>query len=152
MNCLGDVVLPQGAINVLPSRRQDRIAELVDSAVTAIEPTRRPTERRREARYPYPYPLHVTPIAEDGTAAGDDTFVVIGKHLAPHGVDFYSRQPLAYRRVIVSLDCGVEGWIGLLVELTWCRFGRHGWYDNGGRFLAVVPSPLTDFDDRPRAA
>ena len=36
----------------------------------------------------------------------------------------------------------ILGWIGLLLELTWCRFTRHGRYDNGGRFLAVVPSPL----------
>ncbi|HEY2416151.1 MAG TPA: hypothetical protein VGI40_28170 [Pirellulaceae bacterium] len=152
MNCLGDVVLPQAVITLLAGRERDRIAELVDSAVTAIEPTRRTTERRREPRYPYPYPLHITPVAADGCSDASETFVVVGKHLAPHGVDFYSRKPVAHRRVIVSLDCGVEGWIGLLVELTWCRFGRHGWYDNGGRFLSVVPSPLTDFDDRPRAA
>ena len=46
------------------------------------------------------------------------TFVVIGKHLAPHGIDFYCRQPLAERRVIASLDCGREGWIGLVLELA----------------------------------
>jgi hypothetical protein len=152
MNCVDDVVLPQMPINASVGLAQDRIAELVESAVLALEPLRRPIERRREARYAYPYPLHITPLAADGSGATNDTFVVIGKHLAPHGVDFYSRRPLAHRRVIVSLDCGVEGWIGLLVELTWCRFGRHGWYDNGGRFLSVVPSPLTEFDDPPRAA
>jgi len=142
MICVDDFLLPPAVVNSLAGRGQDRIAELVESAVIAIEPMRRPMERRREARYPYPYALHVTPLTADGCAADNETFVVIGKHLAPHGVDFYSRQPLAYRRVIVSLDCGVEGWVGLLVELTWCRFGRHGWYDNGGRFLSVVPSPL----------
>jgi len=152
MTCLDDRVLQRAALNMPAASDRDRVAELVESALTAIEPTRRPVERRREARYPYPYPLHVTPVNSDGSAAVEETFVVVGKHLALHGVDFYSRQPLAHRRVIVSIDCGVEGWIGLLVELTWCRFGRHGWYDNGGRFLQVVPSPLTDFDDRPRAA
>ena len=152
MACLDEVVLSRSAINVLAASERDRVADLVESALAAIEPTRRPVERRRETRYPYPYPLHVTPVNSDSRAAVEETFVVVGKHLAPHGVDFYSRQPLAHRRVIVSLDCGVEGWIGLLVELTWCRFSRHGWYDNGGRFLGVVPSPITDFDDRPRAA
>jgi len=151
MTCVDELVLPPG-IYPPASRQKDRIAELVESAVLAIEPTRRSVERRREARYPYPYPLHVTPIAGGGVADVHETFVVIGKHLAPHGIDFYSRQPLAHRRVIISLDCGLEGWIGLLVELTWCRFGRHGWYDNGGRFLGVVPSPLAEFDDSPRAA
>jgi hypothetical protein len=152
MTCVDDLVLPRAAIDRQALRERDRIAEFVESAVLAIEPTRRPVERRREARFPYPYPIHLTPVTADGSAATSDTFVVIGKHLAPHGIDFYSRQPLAHRRVIASLDCGIEGWIGLLVELTWCRFGRHGWYDNGGRFLGVTPSPLADFDDRPRAA
>ena len=144
MICLGDVVLPQAGTRELEDGGQDRVAQFVESAVMAIEPTRRAIERRREARYPYPYPLHVTPVATDGSAQVGETFVVIGKHLAPHGIDFYSRNPLAQRRVIVSLDCGVEGWIGLLAELTWCRFGRHGWYDNGGRFLGVVASPLAE--------
>lgn len=152
MACLDDVMLLEIAIDRPAVKGLDRIADFVDSALMATEPSRRPVERRREARYPYPYPLHVTPVASDGSPAVNETFVVVGKHLAPHGIDFYSRQPLAHRRVIVSLDCGIEGWIGFLVELTWCRFGRHGWYDNGGRFLGIVPSPLAEFDDRPRAA
>jgi hypothetical protein len=124
----------------------------IESAVAAVEAFRRPLERRREARYPYPYPVHLTPFGADGRPDVDRTFVVIGKHLAPHGIDFYCRQPLADRRVVASLDCGRAGWIGLVVELAWCRFNRHGWYDNGGRFIALVPSPLLELDGRPRAA
>src|SRR4051812_25405436 len=118
MTCLDDVVPPLAAFNSLTGCAKDQVAECVESAIVAIEPTRRPIERRRETRYPYPYPLHITPVAADGSADPSETFVVIGKHLAPHGIDFYSRQPLVHRRVIVSLDCGVEGWIGLVVELT----------------------------------
>jgi hypothetical protein len=70
------------------------------------------------------------------------TLVVIGKHLSEHGLDFYHRQPVPQRRVIASLDGGSAGWVGLLLELNWCRFTRHGWYDNGGRFVAIVDSPL----------
>ena len=95
--------------------------------------------------------MWLTTVRADGTPDVERTFVVIGKHLAPHGIDFYCRQPLAERRVIVSLD-GPHGWIGLMVELVWCRFNRHGCYDNGGRFIAVVRSPLHALDDRPRAA
>jgi len=112
---------------------------------------RRGLERRREARHPFPYPIHLTPL-DDGRPDVSRTIVVIGKHLAPHGLDFYYSQPIAEKRVIASLDRGHEGWIGLLVELTWCRFSRHGWYDNGGRFLAVVPSPLEELDDPSHAA
>jgi hypothetical protein len=133
-------------------RQRDEIADLVLSALDALDPCRKAGERRRETRYPYPYPIHITPFTADGQANVDQTFVVIGKHLAPHGVDFYSREPLADRRVIASLYAGEQGWIGLVVELAWCRFGRHGWYDNGGRFVALVPSPVAEPGDRPTAA
>jgi hypothetical protein len=158
--CSFDTVLPVPPVLSAPvntgtgdaGRRQDRVAISVAAALTAVEPFRRPLERRREARHPYPYPIHLTPFDSDGLPDVERTFVVIGKHLAPHGVDFYCTQPLAYRRVIASLDCGTEGWIGLVVELAWCRFSRHGWYDNGGRFIAIVPTPLLDLKDPPRAA
>src|SRR5262245_12916078 len=135
-----------------PARRTDAIASTVASALAAVELVLRVVERRRESRYPYPSPLHLTPFGEDGLPEVLRTFVVIGKHLAPHGVDFYCGQPIADRRVIASLDCGIEGWVGLVLELGWCRFNRHGWYDNGGRFTAVVPSPLHELDNKPRAA
>lgn len=135
---------------------RDAIFATVEAAVSAVEPFRRSIERRRESRYPYPYPIPLTPYLLDGTPDVERTFVVIGKHLAPHGLDFYCRQPLAERRVIASLDCGRDGWVGLVVELTWCRFSRHGWYDNGGRFVAVVDPPLAALDrkmaGRPPAA
>jgi len=141
---------PPGAGEEPTSR--DRVAQSVEAAIAAVDPSRRAMERRREARHPYPYPIHLTPVDADGRPQVERTFVVIGKHLAPHGLDFYCRQPVPERRVIASLDCGQAGWIGLVLELAWCRFGRHGWYDNGGRFLAVVPSPLAALDGRPRAA
>lgn len=130
----------------------DGIVASIESAVAAVEQLTRPMERRRESRYPYPYPVPLTPFAAGGEPDAQRTFVVIGKHLAPHGIDFYCKRPLADRRVIASLDCGAAGWIGLVVELAWCRFNRHGWYDNGGRFIAVVASPLLELDGRPRAA
>ena len=30
------------------------------------------------------------------------------------------------------------GWFGFLIDLTWCRFTRQGWYESGGRFLESV--------------
>jgi hypothetical protein len=153
--CLLDTVLPASlpsAYTAAGNRQGDRITTSVLSALSAVEGFRPAIERRRESRQPYPYPVHITPLAEDGEPELQRTFVVIGKHLSPEGFDFYCPKPLAERRVIASLDCGREGWVGLLLELAWCRFSRHGWYDNGGRFIAVVASPLLGLDGRPRAA
>ena len=153
--CLADTVLPVSlppAYSAGGAGQTAQVAASVHAALAAIEACRPPVERRRQQRNPYPYPVHVTPLDEDGRPDVERTFVVIGKHLSPGGFDFYCPQPLAQRRVIASLDCGRDGFIGLLLELAWCRFSRHGWYDNGGRFLAVVPSPLLALDNRPRAA
>jgi hypothetical protein len=127
----------------------DPIAAVVEQALTATHATRKGPERRREQRFPYPHPIYLTPLdsiarsrSDSGPRTRSETFVVIGKQITLHGVDFYHREPIAHRRVIASLDAGEHGWIGLLLELAWCRFSRHGWYDNGGRFLAVVDSPL----------
>jgi len=143
---VAQVDLPEGELLL------DRVAASVHSVLSAVEPAHRASERRREARYPYPYPIHLTPYGDSGRPRVERTFVVIGKHLSEHGLDFYCRAPLAAKRVIASLDCGKEGWIGLVLELSWCRFGRHGWYDNGGRFLARVASPLLELADQPRVA
>lgn len=105
-------------------------------------PERDLPERRREKRHPYPYPIYLTPVGRDGRTPEGKSFCVVGKHLSEHGLDFYHREPLPHRRVIASLACGSGTWVGLLMDLSWCRFCRHGWYDNGGRFLHVVTSPL----------
>jgi hypothetical protein len=155
--CSLDTVLPASLPTFPPDsgdrqRQENPISSSIHAALAAVDICRPAVERRRQQRQAYPYPVHLTPLADNGQPVVDRTFVVIGKHLSPQGFDFYCPQPLAERRVIASLDCGREGWIGLLLELAWCRFSRHGWYDNGGRFIAVVPSPLLELDNRPRAA
>lgn len=101
-------------------------------------------ERRRAQRHAYPYPLRLWPasacrISMDGSveAVGEGK-VVMGKHLATGGLDFYTPEPIADRKVVISFDNeGVQP-IQVLVELTWCRFGGHGMYLNGGRFLRAL--------------
>jgi hypothetical protein len=99
-------------------------------------------DRRSDYREPFPYPIHVTPLGPDGSPRVDETLVVLGKHLSERGLDFYYEAPLPYRRVIVSWECPGGRWLALLLDLRWCRSTRHGWYENGGRFLQVVRSPL----------
>lgn len=103
-------------------------------------------ERRRENRYPFPYLIHLTPVGRDGTMAQGETIVVVGKHISERGLGFYHPKPLPYRRMIVSLEAGNGHWLGFLVDLSWCRFTRQGWYESGGRFLESVASPLESAD------
>ena len=44
--------------------------------------------------------------------------------------------------LIASLESGSGQWFGFLIDVSWCRFTRHGWYESGGRFLQCAPSPL----------
>ncbi len=103
-------------------------------------------DRRHDHREPFPYPIHVTPLSQEGCPLSDATIVVLGKHLSERGLDFYCEAPLPYRRVIVSWESGDGGWLALLLDLRWCRSTKYGWYENGGRFLRVVPSPLNSAD------
>src|SRR5262245_6424624 len=59
-------------------------------------------ERRREQRYPFPYPIRLTPVTADGCVAHADSIIVLGKHLSEHGVDFYYTEPVPHRHVIVT--------------------------------------------------
>ena len=100
-------------------------------------------DRRYDVREPFPYPIHITPVGADGVAHTDETFVVLGKHLSERGVDFYYEAPIPHRRVIASLAYADGQWLGVLLDLRWCRSNKHGWYENGGRFLQVVDSPVS---------
>ena len=40
--------------------------------------------------------------------------------------------------MIASLETPGGDWIGFLIDISWCRFTQHGWYDSGGRLLQVV--------------
>mgnify|MGYP006908323461 FL=1 len=95
-------------------------------------------DRRHSRRFPFPYPIHLTPVEDDGITPANETIVVLGKHLGERGLDFYYRTPLVHRRVIVSLECANEQWISFLMNLNWCRFSRHGWYENGGKFIKAL--------------
>jgi hypothetical protein len=98
-------------------------------------------ERRQENRHPFPYLIHLTPVAEDGISPQGESIAVVGKHLSDRGLGFYHPKPLPYRRMIASLESNGH-WFGFLVDLRWCRFTKQGWYESGGRFLQAVHSPI----------
>lgn len=127
--------------NISPRRpgADEQIERCVQFALRGASPHRTCEERRRQKRHPFPYPVHLVPVNAHGKAAGDP-IVVLGKHLTNQGLDFYYHHPVSHRRVIVGFECESPERVEILMDLTWCRFSGHGWYENGGRFLSVVDS------------
>ncbi|MBX7071625.1 MAG: hypothetical protein K1X71_00645 [Pirellulales bacterium] len=107
----------------------------------ALYPQARPINRRRFQRYPYPHLIHLTPVGESGESLDERPLVVAGKNISEHGISFFHSGPLALRRAIASLETGSGNWFHFLVDLTWCRFTHHGWYESGGFFLRPVSAP-----------
>jgi len=99
------------------------------------------TERRQDSRQAFPYPFQITPVDGDVPLV-EATLSVIGKHMSERGVNFYHSESISYRRVIATFESDHE-FLHLMLELTSCRFGGHGWYENGGRFLRPVDLTLS---------
>lgn len=120
--------------------RSEQEIHLAVRHLLGIQHSRTGFERRREQRFPFPYPIRLTAVTTDGVVPPAESVVVLGKHLNDSGLDFYYKEPLPYRRAIATFERNGREVMHILMELTWCRFGRHGWYENGGRFLQVLPS------------
>ena len=113
----------------------------VDDLLATLYPKKGFVERRRDIRYPFPYLVHLTPVADDGITPQGTTIVAVGKHLSQRGLGFYHPMPISHRRMIVSMEPPNARRVAFLIDLTWCRFTRQGWYESGGRFLKAVPVP-----------
>jgi hypothetical protein len=135
--------MPQvDVFNEFASESDDEVRTQVWGLLTTLYPRNDLVERRRENRYPFPYLVHMTPVGADGFSPEGETTVVVGKHLSERGFGFYHHAPLPYRRMIASLQTNSGHWVGFLIDLTWCRFTKGGWYESGGRFLQTVLSPM----------
>lgn len=126
------------------ARPDDRVRRKVDFLIRTVSHSWDGIERRHDRRVPFPYPIRLTPSDHVGIPTGEPTRVVLGRHLAERGLDFYHKEPMPHRHVIASFECGDGRWISLLLQLHRCRFNSTGWYDTGGRFLKPVDSPGTD--------
>jgi hypothetical protein len=120
---------------------EDDVRTQVWALLATLDPQYQLVERRREKRYPFPHLIRLTPVAEDGSACTGEAIVVVGRHVSERGLGFYHPQPLSHRRMIASLENARGEWIGFLIDLSWCRFNKHGWYESGGRFLQSVSPP-----------
>lgn len=120
----------------------DEVRAQVVGLLTTLFPRGQLVERRREQRYPFPHLIHLTPVGEDGLTPQGESVVVVGRYLSERGLGFYHAKPLAQRRAIASMESASGRWIAFLMDLSWCRFTRQGWYESGGRFLRSVLSPV----------
>jgi hypothetical protein len=126
----------------LPEGSELELRTRVHTILAALYPQARSLERRQEMRYPYAHLVHLTPVGADGVTPCGESIVVPGKNLSENGLCFHHPEPILHRRMIASLDAGEGRWLGVLIDLSWCRFNKTGWYESGGRFLQLVPSPV----------
>jgi hypothetical protein len=122
----------------------DEVQTQVWGLLAALYPRNDVVERRRETRYPFPCLIHLTPVSRDGATPEGETVVVVGRDLSEHGLGFYHQIPLPFRRMIASVECRRGQWISFLVDLSWCRFTRSGWYESGGRLIRTALSPMEE--------
>lgn len=116
----------------------DEVCAQVWGLLTRLYPRGRAVERRRELRYPFPHLVKLTPVNEDASECLGDSFSVVGRHLSERGLGFFHQTPLPFRHVVATLEIEDGRTISLLLDVSWCRFTRSGWYESGGRFLKVV--------------
>ena len=128
----------------------DAIRAQVAELLRSLYPQLGVVERRKHHRYPYPQIVHLTPLTEMGAAVTDETTTAVCKHLSERGLGFFHQQPLAHRRVIASLESPHARWLAFVLDVGWCRFTRHSWYESGGRFLQAIDSPLGTTTRKPR--
>jgi hypothetical protein len=95
-------------------------------------------QRRQAQRTPFPHLIRVHAVDPHTLAAVDEPLVVVGKFLSEQGLGFFHQAPLAHRFAVVTLELYGGEPVRLLLDVSWCRFTRLGWYESGGRFLGAV--------------
>ena len=78
----------------------------------------------------------IVPLSSEG-ASGPATSVVV-ENIDERGITFAHPSPLSNRRAAIVFE-GHEGSVLTAeLDLSWCRFTRHGKYSSGGRFVQPV--------------
>lgn len=95
-------------------------------------------DRRTDIRVAFPNLVSITPLQDQGMAEVGEPIHVVGKSLAERGFDFYHTENFPFRRVIVSIDLDSGNSVHFILNMSWSRFLRPGWYDSGGRFTHLV--------------
>lgn len=76
------------------------------------------------------------PNEELNTDLMADGSTVVGHEISLNGIGFYHQEPIADRLVVVEFPAEPgSSPLRVVVDLTWCRFARKGWYESGGRLV-----------------
>lgn len=116
---------------------EPEVRERVWRLLSNLYPVTPLVHRRTEQRYPFACLALVTPLEDDSVTPAGSPIVVATKNISESGVSFYHPSTLPYRRVVLKFDRNDQSSISFLVDLSWCRFTRQGWYESGGRLLQV---------------
>ena len=130
---------PQKRANGCDNEVRTQVRGLISEMLYAEEA---PIERRRQIRYPFPHPVYLTAVGEDGITPKGEPIVAAGKDLSENGLGFFHSVPLPSRRMIVSLQMADGRWLAFVIELNRSHAIRQGWHESGGRFVEAVPSPM----------
>ena len=114
------------------------VADFGSRILELAQPPRWIAERRKDKRTPFPQLIELTPIDDTAIRIAGEPITVVGKQLASRGLDFFHTDVLPFKRAIVSFDVSLGLDEHFVLNLSWCRFLRPGWYDSGGRFTHVV--------------
>ncbi|MEX0865776.1 MAG: hypothetical protein WD030_00365 [Pirellulales bacterium] len=134
-----DVCAPAATVvlNGRPSTG-DTLRGFIRGMLAQMYPEGKILDRRRDRRFPFAHLLRLTPVAPDGLTITGEPMVVVGKHLSEGGLGFFHPHPIVARRVVATLSAPSGHEMDVLLDLTWCRFTKEGWYESGGRFLRVL--------------
>ena len=120
------------------SKSDEAITEFTERVMSLTRPVLN-DDRRHDKRFPFPQLLTLTPIDDSVIEVSGDSVTVAGKHLAGRGIDFFHSFPLTFKRAIVSFDGDCFDLDAhFVLNISWCRFLRPGWYDSGGRFTHIL--------------
>jgi hypothetical protein len=122
---------------VAPHFGRSAVSKQVEALLARLNPPVT-VERRSDERVPLPVLFQLTPLDENGAPVELAALTVVGKNISRRGLSFYHNEPLLYRRAIVTVDhAGFDGF-SAEIDISWCRFAKPGWYESGGRLLAVA--------------
>jgi len=105
--------------------------------LAGVYPNRNMWERRDLQRFPYPRLITLAALSGAGNVESTPAVVVVGKDISERGLSFYHPTPIAHRLMIARLEPQTGARADFVLDLSWCRFTRDGWYESGGRFLRL---------------